>query len=606
MIYDQQYTSGGVGPPPSLTFEFMSGAALDPRITFTRASTVATYFDAAGVMRTAGYNQVRNSTMAGAVVGSPGTYPTNWILTNPVTGVVVSIVATGTEDGLPYIDVSFVGTASVTATVTVSADVTNYIVAATGQSWTNSVYTKLIAGTVVGTLGTAMSARISAGGFGADYTAQIFPTSAPLGQQRTAAIANPISQASIAFVQPKAVYLSLNNGQTVNFTLRIAGPQIEQTASASSYAPTTGAATGAPRFDYDPVTHAPRGLLIEEPRTNQCFPSIPGAGWSPQAITIVQNSGIAPDGTNALARMFEAAVTSFHTALRYPNTITASTTQTFSVYAKAGEVQYLQLVLDDNAAMSVDACFDLVNGTISSPARLGGGATNGASFMQAVGNGIYRCGVTAQIGSVTSVRVAVGLSNVPVPGKFVSYPGNTANGLYAWGAQLEQGAFVTSHIPTVGATVTRAVDVPTFASGAWRNSSAETWNAEAVVIGGGNANPRILGSAAAQHAMIFQNTTTLRGGNYDNAGGANTPNSLPSLGSLAKIAATWTGPNLGTVCMNGGPLGSASTMTNGFSSVLTIRIFGDGTTPDQGSGWIRAIRYWPRVLNASELQQLTL
>src|SRR6187399_24135 len=107
----------------SLSLDFMTPGVLDPRITFTRAST-ATYFDASGVMQTAATNAprwdydpstkqlkgllieevrtniVRNSTMAGAVAGSPGTLPTGWVVNLPVG--VTQTISTGTDNGLAY------------------------------------------------------------------------------------------------------------------------------------------------------------------------------------------------------------------------------------------------------------------------------------------------------------------------------------------------------------------------------------------------------------------------------------------------------------------------------------------------------------------------
>ena len=91
---------GGVrnaGPAgATLDLNFMFPGSLDPRITFSRAST-ATWTNASGVIQTAAVNaprwdyaggslrgllieeartnKVTNSTMAGAVAGTPGTIP---------------------------------------------------------------------------------------------------------------------------------------------------------------------------------------------------------------------------------------------------------------------------------------------------------------------------------------------------------------------------------------------------------------------------------------------------------------------------------------------------------------------------------------------------
>src|SRR4029077_17321879 len=58
-------------------------------------------------------------------------------------------------------------------------------------------------------------------------------------------------------------------------------------ASTATYFDASGtmqtAATNAPRFDYDPVTHALRGLLIEEQRTNLLLNS---ATLGTQSVTV--------------------------------------------------------------------------------------------------------------------------------------------------------------------------------------------------------------------------------------------------------------------------------------------------------------------------------
>jgi len=288
MVPDASSFNGGGGPAPALSLDFMTPGTLSPLITFTRAST-ARYFDSAGVMQTATTNtprwdydpatlalrgllledqrtnSIRNSTMVGAVVA--GAIPTNWILTN-VAGVTVAVTGLGTEGGISYIDFSFAGTAGATATITIAADTTTQIAAATGQLWSGSAYVRLLAGTVVGTLSTGLSARLAGGAFAADYAEPVVPTSAPLGQQRTVC-ARTVGVASVAFVQPKPITLALTNGQAVNFTLRLGAPQIELGDFATSYIPTTTVA----------VTRNIDSCLIPPANMAAWFTGSPGGSW---------------------------------------------------------------------------------------------------------------------------------------------------------------------------------------------------------------------------------------------------------------------------------------------------------------------------------------
>lgn len=60
--------------------------------------------------------------------------------------------------------------------------------------------------------------------------------------------------------------------------------------SAATYFDSSGniqtAAINQPRFDYDPVTHTPKGILIEEARTNQAYYSNNPASWINNGVTI--------------------------------------------------------------------------------------------------------------------------------------------------------------------------------------------------------------------------------------------------------------------------------------------------------------------------------
>ena len=193
---------------------------------------------------------------------------------------------------------------------------------------------------------------------------------------------------------------SMPPGATLSLNFMTPGtldPRITFTrASAATYIDATGTmqtvAINAPRWDYDPVTHALRGLLLEDQRTNLAVPSIPAPPWGQTGFAYTQNAGTAPDGTNSLAKMGDTAVTGPHYSILLPLvTITSGQPYTFSVHAKAAENRYLMLIFDNNAAAGTNAMFDLQTGTVTQAAANNGGSTGSVASMVAIGNGIYRC-----------------------------------------------------------------------------------------------------------------------------------------------------------------------------------------------------------------------
>jgi hypothetical protein len=180
--------------------------------------------------------------MVGAVAGTPGTNPTLWqYVTAQSNGLTVSVVGTGTEGGINYIDYRFNGTT--VASPNSIAFGFDTATAATGQTWTNSLYWKLAAGTATGV--TAWQIGVieltAIGGFvtGANYS-QTAPTSAALIAQRPAATRTFSGGVTVGQAQ-MTLNISVSGSTTVDFTIRIGLPQMEQGAFATSVIPTTSA-----------------------------------------------------------------------------------------------------------------------------------------------------------------------------------------------------------------------------------------------------------------------------------------------------------------------------------------------------------------------------
>ena len=194
-----------------------------------------------GLFEEAGTNAIRNSTMVGAAAGSPGTLPTNWT-SMLQSGITQSTVATGTLNGIPYVDVKFAGTASSNGDLRISFDANTFVAAAPSQSWTLSAYYALVSGSApTGRMfRNTMNYRDSGG-------ANIAVTQSPdIASSLTSALQRVI--VSIAATPALTAYVhpyfgcAVQIGDVVDFTLRIGAPQLEQKAFATSYIPTSTAA----------------------------------------------------------------------------------------------------------------------------------------------------------------------------------------------------------------------------------------------------------------------------------------------------------------------------------------------------------------------------
>jgi hypothetical protein len=226
-------------------------------LTFTRAST-ATRTNASGVIESVASNvprldysggatcprlllepqrtnSIRNSTMVGAVAGSPGTIPTNWSNTQLVG--LSRQISLGTENGLSYIDYRFFGTATATDNVRLDMETLAAIAATNGQTWSYSLYAKTANGTISNSQ-LVMFERNSASGFITQGTLS-FSTDSSL--QRFTFTRTLSGGATVAFVQP-VLFFGVTIGTAYDFTIRIAAPQMELGAYATTFIPTTTAA----------------------------------------------------------------------------------------------------------------------------------------------------------------------------------------------------------------------------------------------------------------------------------------------------------------------------------------------------------------------------
>jgi hypothetical protein len=364
----------------------------------------------------------------------------------------------------------------------------------------------------------------------------------------------------------------------LDFTLGILDPRI--TFSRATGATVTGsngliqnAPMNLPRFDYDPVTLQPKGLLIEEQRTNLLTYSeqFDNAAWTKVSTSVTANTTVAPNGTTT------ADTVSISGSL-------SNVTQTLALgagtYTLSAYVKSLTVTTPGTLRL-----FMLVDGVSQS----------------------FTFTPTAEWTRQTfTVTAATSLTTVqPIRGQ--SYIGDVA----LWGAQLEAGAFATSYIPTVASQVTRAADSASMTGtnfSSWYNQTNGTVFAQYSVNG---LNPGASNAAFG----ITDNTTSnfIAGRTLSSAatnfqvrtGGADqvTLNSVTvAAGAVAKSAGAYAlndfafSANAGTV----------QTDTSGTLPFVTqMQIGGLTSASNPLNGTISRIAYYNRRLANTELTAIT-
>ena len=229
-------------------------------------------------------------------------------------------------------------------------------------------------------------------------------------------------------------------------------PRIECTraSSATCFGPDGKLRTvpaNVPRIDYDPATGKCLGLLVEEARRNLLRqPSmLSDTAWVKSDVLVKPS-----DTQNALGLDFIklTPISGTYKTINQALSTAISDNQivTFSVFAKAGEMNTIRLGFRDKTNYITAGHFNLLTGEASRQEITG----------KYLGDGWWRValsGTDVSSGSATPLVHIYSINNGDV-----TTPGDGVSGLYIAAPQLEIGSFPTSYIPTEGAAVTRAAD----------------------------------------------------------------------------------------------------------------------------------------------------
>ena len=340
------------------------------------------------------------------------------------------------------------------------------------------------------------------------------------------------------------------------------------------------AAIDAPRFDHDPTTNASLGLLVEESRENLVTNSEDLTGWSTifagdGVNPTVQNiSDTAPDGGTTVTEITfqrNTANTSDYSLYREQYGTTAVSTG--SVYVKAARPSDVGKVIDFYHNQGAPIDFNSVT------------LTDTWQRVSSVGAGVIAGFLTLGLYSATSSTGQVKI--------------------LAWGAQLEEGAFATSYIPTSGSTVTRAADVASITGSnfsRWYNQSEGTVFCDA-------KPDKVFSSGTRPWDFTYpwpaQTWLAPDGVVFASAGSGSTSNPALGLGIPSK---TIVGYNAITKQVSGSAFGIMSSIATGVFDARNVSVMYIGrerTGANYLNSTIARLTYYPYRLPDATLQEIT-
>ena len=346
-------------------------------------------------------------------------------------------------------------------------------------------------------------------------------------------------------------------------------------------------ATNGPRFDHDPATLAPKGLLIEEARTNRFLQS--------EDFTTTWAAAAVGTSTRVLSAALFAGIngglitaTSANGGLRQVSSGLTSTQVYTASFFLSSDSDSVMFLLENGAG-----AYGTSSNVTLTPATGAIGTLTGFTSARSTavpGGYLYEIVLPPAGGGLTANmewRLASGdAMKIAIP-------------------QFEAGAFATSYIPTVASTVTRALDAASI-TGAnfsdWFNAAEGTVYVEASYAVASNLGDRfttqIDDGTASNRILTVVDIAAVDVGGVRQAlidGGAPVVG-LPNKFAFAYKANDFAGS------LNGG---AVVTDTGGTVPTVNRMTIGSRGADSFFNGHIKDIRFYPTRLTNAELQALT-
>ena len=602
---------------PSLLLDFANTKTLDPRITYTRAST-GTYYDGKTVAK-AEENLLTDSEVFtnwgntnASVTSNSTTAPNATTTADTLTGVDNASVNHRTEKNattspsLPY-----------TFSVYAKANTSNFvIVGMQGDSFGSSSASSWVATTVNLSDGTKVN---SAGATAVEYSTAV--TSVGSGWYRISVTATTDASAASSSVFRIALsdtatpaignFLLYSYTNGTSSSVYLWGAQLEQRSTVTAYTPTTtapitnyvpvllSAPANVARFEHNPVTGESLGLEIEEQRTNllRMSEDFTNSVWAKDgAVSITSNTFVSPDGTitGDLVNSpgFNQTISQQFTA--------SSTSHVFTIYLRAGYTTTSSWYWGTSPASPI-------TGSGITCSILSGTGTATVSGAQMIFTNLSTTSWTKVQCTITGLTVSTNYSITSYIG--ASSGGALVGNIGMWGAQLEAGAFATSYIPTTVSQVTRSADSASMTGtnfSSWYNTSQGTvyYQYDTVSL----TTSRTVGELSdgtSNNRYLWQSNP---GGSARNLTFIN-GSAVVALDTTAALSAKWASAySIGSYASSYNGNTALTSSYAGVAPNINQLILGHtiGGGAQQLNGTIKKLAYYPKRLTNAEIQSLTV
>ena len=361
-----------------------------------------------------------------------------------------------------------------------------------------------------------------------------------------------------------------------------------------------------PRIEYD-ATGAVKGLLIEEARTNLITNSNT-VSWVDVRITTTLNAGVSPDGTSNATKVVpqvNQTNTYSYTNLQSNGSGVKSST---SIYLASAGYGFATVCSYTHTASRNTAVVDLSNGTIT--ANYDAGPYTDTFTVEPAGNNFYRVTVTHE--NRSNLILGVSDTGTYTPSEDFGFNDTMTtdgvSGILRYGLQHEVGAFPSSYIPTTGSTATRAADVATIPRSSFgHHNEASTWVVEFTpTFPSVDTNQSVLSRYGSGYDLhIWSTHANTMTANFMNS--ASSPNFPITANQTSKIAVVIKHGEYLSVCVDGGSVSQNSVLSNTTVHSPTVQGWANVDYKLGGDqlGHIKSIKYYPRRLTNTQLQELT-